>query len=203
MWTCQYCSEPFVPKDLKHLERNPPKYCSRQCARRHAVQLKPFVPPIVRCSTCHKDFENRQGPAKPVPQYCSRACFHASQTTRVALVCRQCEVSFERRRYMQAWSQHEGPFCSMACYADWQRGRTKTPAPRPPKTGPQWERPRLAALERDQYRCVDCGSEDRLEVHHIVTWKPGDPHELDNLATLCVPCHRRRHPRKRELAQTT
>lgn len=201
MWTCLYCSKTFESKD--HPNR-PRKYCSSSCSRRHAVQLKPFVRPTTQCRQCQRTFEPRDSRSNRPTLYCSRACRDAAQTTRVSLECRQCGAAFLRKRYQERWSQHEGPFCSMACYADWQRGRPRsTPSPTPPKTGPQWERPRLAALERDGYRCVDCGSENRLEVHHVVTWKPGDPHELDNLATLCVPCHRRRHPRKRLPAQTT
>ena len=42
---------------------------------------------------------------------------------------------------------------------------------------------------RDGFKCVECGKETGLEVHHI---KP-EIEELDNLITLCHSCHKKRH----------
>jgi 5-methylcytosine-specific restriction endonuclease McrA len=61
-----------------------------------------------------------------------------------------------------------------------------------------WKRVRLLALDRDSHRCVDCGSSAHLVVHHQVPLAQlagqGQPlHELDNLVTLCVADHLRRH----------
>ena len=54
----------------------------------------------------------------------------------------------------------------------------------------KWQRARAVARERDGERCRECGSTDKLEVHHI---KPlaerGDKYELENLVTLCHDCH--------------
>lgn len=69
-----------------------------------------------------------------------------------------------------------------------------------------WEAKREAALERDGYECRDCGiaeSEYRdehgrgLDVHHKTPVQEYDTHKqahhLDNLVTLCRPCHKARH----------
>lgn len=59
-------------------------------------------------------------------------------------------------------------------------------------------------LERDDYRCQECGiANDEhqekyggkgLSVHHISAYSPDDPkHEEYNLITLCTPCHISRH----------
>ena len=59
----------------------------------------------------------------------------------------------------------------------------------------QWQHARRAALERDNFRCVECvaqgrGGAGRLEVHHkTLLSKGGSPFSLDNLTTLCVECH--------------
>jgi len=50
----------------------------------------------------------------------------------------------------------------------------------------------VQALQRDGYRCCECGRTEGLECHHIVPL-PGGPDELENLATVCHRCHRRRH----------
>jgi len=44
-------------------------------------------------------------------------------------------------------------------------------------------------LERDGNACVSCGSEDSLQVHHIIPRNQGGENVKDNLATLCVDCH--------------
>lgn len=57
-------------------------------------------------------------------------------------------------------------------------------------------RRRLFILQRDEFRCVNCGSTDNLTIAHIksikelgvsrfaaTSWKP------DNCKTLCVNCH--------------
>jgi hypothetical protein len=60
------------------------------------------------------------------------------------------------------------------------------------------EEVRLAALERDGYRCQICGRDvkEQLEVHHIRPLGMGGSEErdtLDNMITLCADCHRDIH----------
>jgi DEAD/DEAH box helicase domain-containing protein len=72
--------------------------------------------------------------------------------------------------------------------------------------GPSWPKARLAARERDAFRCARCGAPERLrrehDVHHLVPFRsfgyvPGrnDHHlranALENLVTLCAACHQR------------
>lgn len=54
----------------------------------------------------------------------------------------------------------------------------------------RWSVVRRDVLERDGWRCTGCGRAGRLEVHHRV--RPADGGELyalENLTTLCRPCH--------------
>ena len=61
----------------------------------------------------------------------------------------------------------------------------------------RWADARRAAFERDDWRCVDCGRAGRLEAHHVTPLqKGGAPYDLENLETLCRPCHIERHRRK-------
>jgi 5-methylcytosine-specific restriction endonuclease McrA len=50
---------------------------------------------------------------------------------------------------------------------------------------------RRQAMQRDGNRCVECGSTQDLQVHHIVPRREGGSHELSNLITLCAACHER------------
>lgn len=75
---------------------------------------------------------------------------------------------------------------------------------RPNDYGPNWQKRRREALDRDAHRCRSCGASDQtgLHVHHIRPFRefgyvPGrnenyrQANELDNLMTLCSSCHRR------------
>jgi 5-methylcytosine-specific restriction endonuclease McrA len=78
-----------------------------------------------------------------------------------------------------------------------------------------WSQARRAAKRRDKYLCVRCGHKPpkkmtraqrrtgRLEVNHRVPClgQHGTlscAHHLENLETLCVPCHRTRTAAQRE-----
>lgn len=52
-----------------------------------------------------------------------------------------------------------------------------------------WATLRLAALERDSYRCTQCGDTQQLHVHHIHPRRRHGTNQLDNLQTLCRSCH--------------
>lgn len=64
--------------------------------------------------------------------------------------------------------------------------------------GKEWATIREVVLERDVHRCTRCGkSKDDnmqacgmpLSVHHIVPYRLSHDNSLDNLRTLCSPCH--------------
>lgn len=67
--------------------------------------------------------------------------------------------------------------------------------------GPGWKAARAAALRRDDSECVRCGSEDDLNVHHVVPFVSfavaEDAHRLGNLETLCRACHLDEHRKRR------
>jgi len=65
--------------------------------------------------------------------------------------------------------------------------------------GPDWPRVRRAVLARDGHACRVCGtsaaSGTALHVHHRVPFRsfarPGEANRVENLVTLCPPCHQR------------
>lgn len=66
-----------------------------------------------------------------------------------------------------------------------------------------WAKARDLAIRRDRFLCVDCLKQGKVvpaaEVHHIVPVEPWNMHDsqvtlnLDNLVSLCLECHRKRH----------
>lgn len=59
----------------------------------------------------------------------------------------------------------------------------------------QWKAERALALERDGYRCTNCGSEAQLVVHHDNYDHQGDEWPED-LRVLCWNCHDKEHERR-------
>ena len=54
---------------------------------------------------------------------------------------------------------------------------------------PPWYQAKERALERDGHKCVQCGSEEYLQVDHICERTDGGSNYLENLQTLCKLCH--------------
>jgi 5-methylcytosine-specific restriction endonuclease McrA len=54
---------------------------------------------------------------------------------------------------------------------------------------------RHQVLERDSWRCQECGSFENLQVHHLKPRSLLGADGLANLITLCAPCHGKRHRR--------
>lgn len=59
--------------------------------------------------------------------------------------------------------------------------------------GPNWKKQRLEALQRDGFCCRTCGSKGMVSVHHVKPFRLHrdylEANRLENLLTLCVPCH--------------
>lgn len=55
----------------------------------------------------------------------------------------------------------------------------------------RWQVLRMAILERDGFRCRQCGARGRLEVDHVkpVRSHPALSYDPANLQALCGPCH--------------
>ncbi len=47
-------------------------------------------------------------------------------------------------------------------------------------------------MERDLYRCVDCGTHEKLTCDHVIPESKGGPTTYENLRTRCMPCNHRK-----------
>ena len=54
---------------------------------------------------------------------------------------------------------------------------------------PEWAVARALALDRDAYRCRECGRAGRMQVHHVVSLKDAGTHDLENLVSYCREHH--------------
>ena len=58
----------------------------------------------------------------------------------------------------------------------------------------RWRRARREVLDRDGWRCKQCGRAGRLDVHHVRALEHGgDRYTPENLAALCRACHLKAH----------
>lgn len=130
--------------------------------------------------------------------YCSRSCQSAAQTKRISKNCKICGSSFETR----ISDAHKFSTCGKACYlrakskemnGNWQGGICNPRvAELSTKRYKEW---RKSVFDRDNFTCVDCGKRGgNLEADHIKPWAyfPDLRFDLDNGATRCKLCHRKR-----------
>ena len=59
----------------------------------------------------------------------------------------------------------------------------------------EYELVRNQVLERDGWRCQECGCFHNLHVHHLQPRYKLGSDTLENLITLCADCHRAVHNR--------
>ncbi|MCI9500189.1 MAG: HNH endonuclease [Enterobacter hormaechei subsp. steigerwaltii] len=91
-------------------------------------------------------------------------------------------------------------YCEAHKSAGWSRYRNAKKNGLNPY-GAKWQKLRTAALQRDRGLCMLCLADGRAvpanEVDHIIALAHGGTDVLDNLQSLCTPCHRHKTARER------
>jgi len=200
---CDGCGSLFTvaPWELKRDEYH---FCCESCSHK----------PILKesCAVCDSLVDVSVARSKhPDKIYCSKECSKLVKNEKVP--CENCSKSvFITKRHKHSI----GGFCDHDCYGEWlSENRTGEDCPNYNggsehiPYGNNWRAQREKALNRDDYQCVRCGKSEKehlsefgtsLHVHHL---KPRerfynspdrtleDADKLDNLTTLCAPCHRK------------
>ena len=68
---------------------------------------------------------------------------------------------------------------------------------------PRWQKKRLEIFQRDQFRCMECFSDEKsLQVHHKA-YKGKDPWDTPNdfLITYCEGCHKNEEEKLKALGE--
>jgi len=71
--------------------------------------------------------------------------------------------------------------------------RLRQKQPRLELSPEEYIRLRMRVLERDGWRCQECGSMECLEVHHMKPRSQLGDDMIDNLIALCAGCHGKCH----------
>jgi len=165
---------------------------------------------ITKCENCGDEFSYYSS-SQHNGKYCSTECSGEANSgsdhyaySRVSVRCTWCGESLSRKKSRVL--NHERQFCDEECEGAW-RSQRQSGDGNPNwqggiddeyPFGSNWEEQRVKALERDEVcqRCGEDGSGARLSVHHIESRRSFDKsdleseaNDLENLITLCMPCH--------------
>lgn len=172
---CKSCGVEFSRKSSL-----PGDYCSVSCSPGRPRDEKNYIEKV--CPGCHEKFTCSK---YRETTYCSKQC--RTKYTNISQACAYCGEKFT---YPRSWPRD---FCSRKCY-----GRARTIWDHKRYYGPNWQVQRAFAIVRDGGACVDCGQTKDLHVHHMKAlrlfhgnWE--EANRLDNLVTVCPPCHLVRH----------
>lgn len=197
---CKYCGNEFsvYPSEYK---RSKPKYCSNNC---FTLDYYGSTKVLINCLNCGKEktvfpADIKRGKAK----FCSKECSvnYDKKQHLVEIKCEGCGKIFNRKSYK---INDKRKFCSHECFLKtssplnnylginhplWNGGNGKVGRKRTSETI-KW---RTKILSRDGYKCVICGSSERLEADHKwpISVAPHLEFEIENGRTLCHECHKR------------
>lgn len=157
-----------------------------------------------KCKICDKIFQ----PNSSTQKYCSDDCRKLAKNNRRNKYDREFLESIKIKQCVICGNEFEvnsrsirKKYCSEQCRtkAEYLFGNAKQYHENY-KDDKRFGGNKKVVLERDQYKCKLCGSNKRLNVHHIdcsgQTCEPN--HELDNLITLCNSCHAMVHGQLRK-----
>ena len=178
--SCQHCGNPYHRIPAKVLKS---RFCSFKCK----VEALKKPPIICVCQRCARQFLcERAEIARGSGTYCSKQCCKNRPKERN---CEQCGQAFTPHH-----NQQVGRFCSSACKNAFQVGENNPNFKGAPaiKYGWDWTQLRAQVLERDGYTCQACFKDyGKMHVHHIIPYSVCRSHEIENLVTLCAPCHKK------------
>lgn len=111
--------------------------------------------------------------------------------TRKKILCLNCGAEIFRPKCLLERSKKT--FCCPDCKKEWFKNNRKDIPYY--YYGSKWGKIREAVLARDNYKCTNCSSDQKLEIHHLEKWLESKDNSLNNLVTLCRKCHRKLEPR--------
>lgn len=166
--------------------------------RKNNITTRGKNPKQVICDYCGKEFLESPSRYKRnfKHNFCSNRCYGLSKRQRTSFICKQCCKEFDRTKCeIEEGRIH---YCSHECFGEHHTGEKNNNwrGGWEPYYGPNWDRQRKKTLIRDNHKCIKCGVQERLIVHHKIPFRLfgrgryQKANNLDNLTTLCVFCHK-------------
>lgn len=202
-YTCDTCGKQFdrFPSSLKR-NKSDGVYCSRLCAaKRQQREL-----PDIACSQCGKTFYRKPSERTLNNNYCSRTCANQARSRTiqdipslrtsqgVETICQNCGDVF----YVKPHRTGKAKYCSKACSHAARFGNSLRMSKDDisGNNNPNFRGTNNATTARENAikffgsRCMICGWEEVVDVHHITPRRHGGTNNLDNLIVLCPNHHR-------------
>ena len=185
---CDTCGKNFEKYESKLGKHN---FCCRECY----LTFHSKETPKCICVICGKQFKGMKYNAN---KYCSRECYMKDHRIKdKERICPKCGKAFTAKA-------SEDKYCSWECYNsdrhmpagedhwNWKGGISKINDNRDSVDYKKW---RYKVYKRDSFKCVKCGSKEKLNAHHIFSWRfyPDKRYDVDNGITLCEDCHIKIH----------
>jgi hypothetical protein len=152
------------------------RYCSKVCSgKAHLQRIQ------VTCVICGKEFERPPAMIRG-KTYCSQKC----RQNKRECTCEVCGKVFVKCPSQLIKNNHI--YCGRACQGIGKRKHNKQNQGRRSPEDLAWK---AQVLNRDNFQCQHCGTDRKLEAHHIKEARdfPELRHELTNGLTLCHQCH--------------
>lgn len=181
---CDTCGKEFEKYECKIGKNN---FCCRDCySKFHSKDVQEYT-----CIVCGKIFKGAKYNAN---KYCSRECYDFEHNIKNKIrICPGCGKPFEAKA-------SNDKYCSYECWDkkrdmpkgedhwNWQGGISLINDRHDSREYKEW---RLKVYQRDSYKCRYCGSKEKINAHHIYSWKnyPELRYNIDNGITLCEKCH--------------
>lgn len=217
---CAWCEEQ-VTREKDVFDK---AFCSDKC--RDKWQSKKFKnksnpnysnsKTTLTCKYCGEDYQRWQS-QKERSNYCSKKCVYEDNQRKTGedhpkYSKKELECVICGEKYKVAPSREKtSKFCSRKCQGEWvSQNWTGEDHPRwvhgnSDYYGKNWLSKRKERLEKDNYKCQHCGTEEDLHVHHVKPRreykKVEDANTINNLITLCISCHPRAEAGKIEVTQ--
>lgn len=176
MLSCPTCGDKFDTERGKKIHHS-------------SVHGKSLIPEY-ECFYCGNSFRRSENRGSGEKNYCSRECMSADREDKIEVECGECGSALHLKRHRVEERGHENFFCDVNCQAEFKsNGRVDW------HDSAKAKEVRNKVYERDDYICQDCGGEGTLNAHHIERRyeRPDLVDDIDNLVTLCVECHAKRH----------
>lgn len=185
---CDNCNKTFEKYESKLGKHN---FCCRECySIYHSKDVHKY-----KCIICGTEFKGDKYNAN---KYCSRECYMKDHRIKnKKRICPKCGKTFIAKT-------SEDKYCSWECYNldrhmpagedhwNWKGGISKINDNRDSADYKKW---RYKVYQRNNFKCTKCGSKEKLNAHHIFSWKfyPDKRYDVDNGITLCEDCHIKIH----------
>ena len=184
---CIRCNKPYyaVPVNIR---TGRSKYCSKDCAgaaRRNRIETD--------CLVCGQKMLTRPSIIeKGWGKYCSHKCRDIARDVKRVVNCLICgkEKIVNQGMVTKGWGKYCGSVCQSKGMIGENNPSWKGGLHRCDLKKRDWKEIRVRVYERDQYLCQSCGTGNvTLSAHHKIPWRISKDNSMDNLVSLCKPCH--------------